>query len=182
MKKLVMTTMLLVLVLVTVTAAPVLGEVPVNAMGRVTVAETGPYPYSTGDLVLNTDGSTAGYWQWAVFSFINHDVRFYCKNVSSLTFPDEKTAIFTGTFTCCDLPLIFFCSEGASCELTFVVTEGTKDPNYNPGRLLVALPLEAHLPLGFDYGMGRGKMLVYSQDGILLTNHDGDYQVDVYQH
>ena len=34
--------------------------------------------------------------------------------------------------------------------------------------------------LGFDYYLGRGKIFVYDQDGILNSNHDGDYQVDVY--
>ena len=180
MKKLVLATTLLVLVLVTLTAAPVLGEVTTSAVGRVTVVETGPYPYSAGDLILNTDGSIVGNWQWVPFDFCSYGVRFRSTNISSLTFPDEKTAIFTVTFTCCDLPIILYYGEGVSCEFTIVVTEGTKDPNYNPGRLLVALPLDVHLPLGFDYGMGRGKILVYSQDGILISNHDGDYRVDVY--
>ena len=180
MKKFVLVTILLVLVLVLVAAAPVLGAVPTGMAGRVTVTESGAYPDFYGDLVLNTDGSIEGAWVGVAFNFCNSGVRFRCTDISSLSFPDEKTATFTGTFTCRDLPITLYCSRGVSCELTFVVTEGTKDNDFNPGRLLAALPLDVHLPLGFDYGMGRGKMLVYNADGVLISNHDGNYQVDVY--
>lgn len=180
MKKRILIAILVVLLTTPIFASSVPRAAAASVAGRVTVAEDGPYPYFTGDLVLNTDGSIEGCWQWVVFNFINHGVRFRCTDVSALSFPDDRTATFTGTFTCCDLPVVLCCSEGASCELTFVVTEGTPDTRYNPGRLLAALPIDAGLPLGFDYGMGRGKMLVYSADGVLISNHDGDYRVDVY--
>ena len=180
MKKLILVAMLLVLILSAVPVTPVLGAGEADLVGRVTVPGNDPYPNFAGDLALDQNGTITGTWRWEVFNFCNSDVTFHCQSASSLSFQDEKTAVFTGTFVCHDLPIILYSPEGVSCELTFVVTEGTKDKNYNPGRLLAALPIDAHLPLGFDYGLGRGKMLVYNADGVLLFNHDGNYKVTVY--
>ena len=179
MKRLTVITMVMALLAAMFAVVPAQGA-DQSVTGQVIVPAGGSYPEFSGQLSLAADGTISGNWQWVPFDFCAHGVRFRITAISSLAFPDENTAVFTGTFVCTDLPVILYSPEGLTCELTFIITEGTVDPTYNPGRLMVALPLDVHLPLGFDYGMGQGKMLVYNADGVLLADQVGDYQVNVY--
>lgn len=181
MKRLWLTMAILVLLLTAVMAAPVQAAEGEVMTGRVSAPEGGAYPYFTGDLSLNSDGTIDGTWQWKVFDFCSYCVKFCCNDMSLLAFPENDTATFTGTFTCCDLPITLYCSEGMSCDLTFIVTEGNTDADCNPARVLSYLPIDVELPPDFDYGMGRGTMLVYNTDGVLIASQEGDYQVDVFE-
>jgi hypothetical protein len=180
-KKILITAVILVLLMTSIMAIPMQADDGNTVTGRVSVPEGDGYPYFTGVVSLNSNGSIEGNMQWKVFDFCSHGVRFCSNPISSLSFPDDVTATFTGTFTCCDLPISLYCSEGVSCDLTIIVTEATDSADYNPARLLAVLPIDVELPLGFDYGMGQGTMLVYNADGVLIASQEGDYQVDVFE-
>ena len=146
MKKihLVLVSLVLALAMIVSVALPVSADAEV--VGQVTVVSDGITPGFSGDLQLLSDGSISGLWEWTLFNSNGNEVKFCCEKLSVLSFPKENTAVFSGTFSCRNLPLDYVGHVDTISELSFEVIEvpnavpaniGTAA---NPNGLPVALP------------------------------------------
>jgi hypothetical protein len=143
--------------------------------GEVLIEPDGATYGFSGHIKRLSNGTVTGQWQWKIFAFSGYAAKFTSEKLTNLSFPNDKTASFNGSFTSNDLSLITY-QKPVSCELRFVIAPiGTKA---NPAGLPVGLPPGITLPPGLK--AGNCILLVYCSEGQLIATQQGNYQVNVY--